>query len=202
MTGVSFERPGLRWHDFPMRRITHTRRNLLAAGLTLLAGVVARPVLAAPRVIYYRELSLRNIHTGDALDAIYWADDYYIPQSFRQIAYVLRDFHSGDIHPIDRRLVDLLARLQQELNTAEPFLVSSGYRSPKTNAWLASVNEGVAAHSLHMQGMAADVTMRGRSLEQLHTAALRLQGGGVGYYLNSGFLHIDVGPVRHWAAEG
>ena len=183
------------------KRIVHTRRKILAAGLAAAAGVVARPVFAAPRVIRTRQVALRNVHTGDALNAIYWADDYYIPQSMRQIAYVLRDFHSGDVHPIDRRLLDLLARLQQMLNTNQPFLVTSGYRSPRTNALLAAVSEGVAAHSLHMQGMAVDASLPGTSLHQLRMAATTLGGGGVGYYAASGFVHLDVGPVRHWYGD-
>jgi uncharacterized protein YcbK (DUF882 family) len=183
------------------RRIVHTRRRILAAGLAAAAGVIARPVFAAPRVIRTRQVALRNVHTGDTLRASYWADDYYIPQSLRQIAYVLRDFHSGDIHPIDRRLLDLLARLQQMLNTNEPFMVTSGYRSPKTNARLAATNEGVAAHSLHMQGMAVDASLHSVSLRQLRMAATTLGGGGVGYYPASGFVHLDVGPIRHWEGD-
>ncbi len=157
--------------------------------------------VAAPRTIYYRALALQNVHTGDALNAVYWADDYYIPQSMRQIAWVMRDFHSGDIHAIDPKLLDLLVRLQQTLGTREPFLVTSGYRSPITNARLAAISEGVAAHSLHMQGKAVDLRLRGRSLSQLHMAALALRGGGVGYYPSSDFIHVDVGPVRHWSAD-
>ena len=179
----------------------HTRRKVLAAGFSALAGLAAAPAFAAPRTIYYRALALQNVHTGDSLNAIYWADDYYIPQSLRQIAWLMRDFHSGDIHAIDPRLLDLLVRLQQALRTDEPFLVTSAYRSPLTNARLAALGEGVAAHSLHMQGKAVDLRLRERSLSQLHAAAISLGGGGVGYYPNSDFIHVDVGPVRHWVAD-
>jgi uncharacterized protein YcbK (DUF882 family) len=150
----------------------------------------------------FRQVWINNVHTGEALDAVYWADDYYIPQTLRQVAWVLRDYHSGDVHAIDPRLLDLLVRLQDKLRTSEPFMVTSGYRSPRTNAWLAEFNEGVAAHSLHMQGMAVDVSLRQRSLTDLHEAALDLGGGGVGYYPYAGFLHVDVGPVRRWEFGG
>jgi uncharacterized protein YcbK (DUF882 family) len=32
----------------------------------------------------------------------------------------------------------------------------------------------------------------------LHRAALAMQRGGVGYYPESDFVHVDVGPVRTW----
>ena len=41
--------------------------------------------------------------------------------------------------------------------------------------------------------------MEGVDLSRLHRAALSLRAGGVGFYPNSGFVHVDVGPVRQWA---
>jgi uncharacterized protein YcbK (DUF882 family) len=38
----------------------------------------------------------------------------------------------------------------------------------------------------------------GYSLARLHKAAMSLRAGGVGYYPGSGFIHMDVGPLRHW----
>ena len=74
----------------------------------------------------------------------------------------------------------------------------SGYRSAATNAWLASQSEGVARHSLHMEGMAADINVQGRSLTLLQIVALAMRGGGVGYYPRSDFVHVDTGRVRRW----
>jgi len=184
----------------PNRSIT--RRRLLGFSAASVAVGMSAPAFAVPSRIMFREISLDNVHTGEALNAVYWADDYYIPQTMRQVAWVLRDFHSGDVHPIDPKLLDLLARLQEKLRTSEPFMVTSGYRSPRTNAWLAEFNEGVAAHSLHMQGMAVDITLRQHSLADLHAAARDLRGGGVGYYPGHSFIHVDVGPVRHWEYGG
>jgi uncharacterized protein YcbK (DUF882 family) len=56
----------------------------------------------------------------------------------------------------------------------------------------------VAAHSLHMDGMAIDVRMEGVALDHLHKAALDLKAGGVGLYPTSDFVHMDVGRVRRW----
>ncbi|QLK87136.1 DUF882 domain-containing protein [Arsenophonus endosymbiont of Aphis craccivora] len=32
----------------------------------------------------------------------------------------------------------------------------------------------------------------------IRKAALKMRAGGVGYYPNSNFVHIDTGPVRKW----
>jgi uncharacterized protein YcbK (DUF882 family) len=56
----------------------------------------------------------------------------------------------------------------------------------------------VAKKSLHMRGMAIDISLPGRKLTDLRDAAWKLQKGGVGYYQKSGFVHVDVGRVRRW----
>jgi uncharacterized protein YcbK (DUF882 family) len=35
-------------------------------------------------------------------------------------------------------------------------------------------------------------------LPKLHRAALEMGRGGVGYYPESDFVHVDIGPVRRW----
>ena len=62
-----------------------------------------------------------------------------------------------------------------------PAHVISGYRSPKTNAMLARRSSGVAKNSYHTKGMAIDLRLPGRRLEDVRAAALSLGGGGVGF---------------------
>jgi len=174
------------------------RRQVILLGMSVLASALARPALARPRTDDRRRLSFHNLHTGESLDAVYWADGAYVPGALKQIDAVLRDFRTGEVHPIDRCLLDLLVRLRQSLGTSEPVHVISGYRSPRTNAMLRSHSEGVAGHSLHMEGMAIDIRVPGRALREVRAAALNLAGGGVGYYPASDFVHVDVGRVRHW----
>ena len=57
---------------------------------------------------------------------------------------------------------------------------------------------GVAANSLHLVGKAIDIRSPGRELHQLQKVALSLRGGGVGYYPQSNFIHVDIGRVRYW----
>jgi uncharacterized protein YcbK (DUF882 family) len=76
--------------------------------------------------------------------------------------------------------------------------VISGYRSPVTNAMLRGKSEGVAAHSLHLEGMAIDIRLVDVALPRLRDAALAAARGGVGYYPASNFVHGDTGRVRRW----
>jgi uncharacterized protein YcbK (DUF882 family) len=145
-----------------------------------------------------RSVSFDNLHTGQRLSADYWADGDYIPDALKTIDHVLRDFRTGDVHPIEPRLLDLLALLRAKLETESAVRVISGYRSPKTNAMLHEKSDGVASSSLHMEGMAIDIRIGGRQLAKVRDAALTLAAGGVGYYPRSDFVHVDVGRVRRW----
>ncbi len=78
------------------------------------------------------------------------------------------------------------------------FEIVSGYRSPRTNAMLHEARLGVAAHSLHVEGKAIDLRLRGVATSQLHELALALRRGGVGFYPTSDFVHVDTGRVRRW----
>jgi uncharacterized protein YcbK (DUF882 family) len=57
----------------------------------------------------------------------------------------------------------------------------------------------VAKNSLHMQGKAIDVRLRGVPCSRLRDLALQLNAGGVGYYAKSAFVHLDTGRVRSWS---
>jgi len=175
-----------------------TRRRFLAAGLGAITCAAVWPAAAKTRIDDRRRLSFVNLHTDETLDIVYWADGSYEPGALRRIDHLLRDFRSGDIHRIDPRLLDLLVDLRARLRTTAPFHVISGYRSPATNAMLASYSDGVASGSLHMDGMAIDIRVPSRSLHQVHQVALNLEAGGVGYYPRSDFVHVDTGRIRRW----
>jgi len=182
----------------PVKKHEPGRRELLVWGASAFAATVAKPAVAMRGGGDRRKLAFYNLHTGESLDTVYWAEGAYVAEALKDVDRVLRDFRTGDIHPIDRRLLDLLARLRAALASDEAFHVISGYRSPRTNAMLAANSEGVAVHSLHLDGMAIDIRVPGRTLAALREAAVALQGGGVGYYRASDFIHVDVGRVRRW----
>jgi uncharacterized protein YcbK (DUF882 family) len=176
----------------------HGRRNFLGLAAAMATGLVAAPAIAVPRLPSRRALAFHNLHTGESLDLVYWAEGRYLPDATRRIEYLLRDFRNDKVHAIDPRLLDLLTALRARLDTHAPFVVISGYRSPETNAMLHRTTEGVATNSLHLQGQAIDIRVPGRSLRSLHRTALALRAGGVGYYPRSDFVHVDVGAVRRW----
>lgn len=175
-----------------------TRRNFLILGAAAAATLAADPVQAALRTRPQRTLSLYNLHTGETFHSVYWAEGRYVPQSLRAIDRVLRDHRTDDIHRIDPRVLDVLAALQDKLRTRQPFQIISGYRSPATNAMLASTGEGVAKRSLHLEGKAVDIRLPKTSVRTIGRAARSLKAGGVGLYPASNFVHIDTGPVRTW----
>jgi uncharacterized protein YcbK (DUF882 family) len=180
-----------------------SRRRFIGLGATALAGLmIPGHALASGFWSGERALSFYNLHTGESLKTVYWADNQYISEGLQAINYVMRDFRLNLEVQIDPRLLDLLYALHSELDTSAPFDLISGYRSPQTNAMLHAHSEAVATNSLHMYGMAADIRVPGRYLANVHRAATALRRGGVGYYPRADFVHVDVGRVRYWGAAG
>ncbi|MEM7254303.1 MAG: DUF882 domain-containing protein [Pseudomonadota bacterium] len=173
------------------------RRALLGIGAVGAALTVPADALATISQ-KPRHLHLYNLHTDEALKLDYWADGDYIEDALDELNVLLRDFRTGDVYPIDRRVLDFLCIVQQTMNSRGVFEVISGYRSPKTNAKLRAQSKGVAKRSYHMRGMAIDVRLRDRELSQLRRTAMGLKLGGVGYYRKSNFVHLDIGRVRTW----
>jgi uncharacterized protein YcbK (DUF882 family) len=178
--------------------INRGRRQLLLGGGLVLLGSVASPAIAGLTRPNVRKLSFQNLHTGERLRVDYWVDGQYVPEALQTVNHLMRDFRTGDVHPIEPPLLDALSSLRGMLETESDFHVISGYRSPKSNEMLHERSAGVASTSLHMRGMAIDVRLSDRPLPRLREAALRLAAGGVGYYPKSNFVHIDTGRVRRW----
>jgi uncharacterized protein YcbK (DUF882 family) len=190
-------------HDHQNR--TLNRRAFLGLGVATAATALVpsraqaagRPAARAPE----RVLSFFNTHTGERVRAAYCCGGKYQPQALEQLNYIMRDFRANAEKPIDPRVYDLLHELGGTLETDAPFHIISGYRSPHTNALLrerGGASTGVASHSLHMVGQAIDIRVPGVRLEHLRNAAKALKIGGVGFYPDLNFVHVDVGRVRYW----
>jgi len=177
-----------------------TRRHFLKLGVATAAcaGFMPGTAYAARLGTMERQLGFNNLHTGERLSVAYFSDGTYRPNALADINVILRDWRTGDIKEIDVQLLDVLWELQQRLGSTKPYDVISGYRSPKTNAILASTSSGVAKRSLHMEGMAIDIALPDKKLSVVRQTAMDMQRGGVGYYPKSGFVHVDVGKVRFW----
>ncbi len=178
-----------------------TRRGLL--GVFAATAVIAAPTYSNAFGLLkgagdIRRVKMYSGRTGESVDTIYWIDGEYIPEVLKEINYFMRDWRSNDTIKIDPRNLDILAASHRLLDVKEPYMLLSGYRSPATNAMLRSKSRGVAKHSLHMVGQAADLRLKSRSVGQMAKAAATCNSGGVGRYSRSNFVHMDCGPVRTW----
>ena len=176
------------------------RRDLLRFGAATGLAAITTPAWAQSidDILAPRRAVLNNTHTGEAFNEVYYADGAYIPDALAEATRVMRDWRTGDEHFIDPTLFDALHGIRRRLRTAAPFLIISGYRSPKTNAMLRERDHAVAEHSQHTLGKAIDIHVEGVELGKLRDAALDLGAGGVGYYPVSNFVHVDTGRVRQW----
>jgi uncharacterized protein YcbK (DUF882 family) len=146
-----------------------------------------------------RQLSLDHLHTGEKLKLVYAQGENYVPDALRTLNRFLRDHYSGEVGLIDPQLFDVLHQVQGVLGSRSTYEIISGYRCASTNENLRTTRAGgVAKKSLHMEGKAIDVRLKGVPLDELRDAAKSVQAGGVGYYPSDGFVHIDTGRVRYW----
>ncbi|MGJ8616858.1 MAG: YcbK family protein [Sulfitobacter sp.] len=145
-----------------------------------------------------RRIRMYSGRTGERIDMIYWIEGQYIKDAVKEVNYFMRDWRTDGVKSIDLRTVDIMAAAHNLLDVNEPYMLLSGYRSPKTNAMLRSRSRGVAKNSLHMRGQAADLRLSSRSTSQMARAAVACHGGGVGRYSGSNFVHMDCGVVRSW----
>jgi uncharacterized protein YcbK (DUF882 family) len=175
------------------RRLFLKNFALLGAGVCLPAS--SRAALARPDK---KSLSFYHTHTGESLYRVFWADGQYLPDALVDINRLLRDHRTNQVATIDPELLSLLERICSLVGGGDTFHVISGYRSPETNQMLAERSNGVAKHSLHMDGKAIDIRIPGRDLTHVRNAALKLRAGGVGFYPSSQFVHVDIGRVRSW----
>ncbi len=174
-----------------------TRRQF-ARGAAGVAGLFAFSPGAALAAPVRRQLWLASPQTGEELSVVYADDAGYRLKAVVQLMRLLRDFRTGEVRFIDPALFDLLFTLREVTGSRAPYEVTSGYRSPATNAMLRARGFAAGRNSLHMSGKAVDVRASDVSAHELRDAALELRLGGVGYYPGSNSVHLDTGRVRRW----
>jgi uncharacterized protein YcbK (DUF882 family) len=149
-----------------------------------------------------RTLSLHHVHTNEDLTITYKRNGQYDEEALKKINWIMRDWRKNQAVKMDPQEIDLLWEVYQEVGAKQPIYIICGYRSPATNEMLRSRSRrsGVARFSQHTLGKAIDFYIPGVPLDKLRATAMKLQGGGVGYYPTSGspFVHLDVGNVRAW----
>lgn len=180
------------------------RRNLndYRSAVLVLMGAACTAVLPvsvnSASTIDERRLSFYHTHTGETLDITYTLNGEYMDFALAEINEFLSDFRTGDVEVIDPELLNLIHDVRESLDSSGTFEVISAYRSPETNNMLRARSGGVARSSQHVLGKAIDVRLRGVETNRLRDAAIELGRGGVGYYEQSDFVHIDTGRVRRW----
>lgn len=160
-----------------------------------LAGL---PLPGLARTLNARRLSFYHAHTAETLDVIYAENGYYRSEALAEVNFFLRDFRTGDVHVIDPKLLDILHIARLYTGSTGQIEVLSGFRSHTTNELLRRASTNVAEHSLHMTGQAIDVRLTDVPTRTLRRAAMSMRRGGVGYYPESDFVHLDTGRVRSW----
>ena len=185
--------------DSSLRPRALARRDAckMVVGATLAAIALPAPAIARQSG-NFRTVSFVNNRTDEKLRTVYWADGAYIPEAVAAVDYIMRDWRTEQIRRIDRQTIDIVAKTHTLLDCTEPFEIVSGYRSPETNAMLRRRSRGVAKNSYHIRGMAIDLTLGSRSVNQIARAGRSLKAGGIGRYSRSQFVHLDSGPVREW----
>lgn len=144
-------------------------------------------------------LRLYNLHTGERLSTIYRIGDQYQPSAIVLLDHFLRDYRTGTVRDYDVREFDLLHDLMARLGHPNGEIdIVCGYRTQRTNQWLREHGHAVALHSEHIEAKAIDIRVPGVTAARVRDAALSLHRGGVGYYAQSDFVHVDVGRVRRW----
>ncbi len=175
----------------------------LTVGLAISLLVTAFFIMpAAPALSREPDKTLRLFfgHTGERGEFTFKRNGHYDSATMARINHFLRDWRKGEDAHIDPHLLDLVWAIYQESGSHDYIHVVSAYRSPQTNEMLRRRSSGVAKNSQHRLGKAMDWFVTDVPLAQLRADAMKMQGGGVGYYPRSGspFIHTDTGNVRAW----
>lgn len=146
-----------------------------------------------------RELWLRRQGTADEIRVVYWKDGNLIPEGYWQACALLRDVRANVMTTIDPTLLDVLRGISgyyQAWAWPHPVTATSGYRTVRTNDALS--REGAAKNSMHLYGKAVDLHIPGIPTRDVSALGMYLQQGGVGFYPDRNFTHLDTGKLRVW----
>ena len=112
----------------------------------------------------------------------------------------LRDHFTNEPAPMEPKLIQLVVAAATKFRS-DTAIVVSAFRHPKYNLVLRKKGRQVARDSQHTHGNAVDFYIPRIPTLVLHTWAKEQAAGGVGLYLESGFVHMDTGSVRYWSGD-
>ena len=140
-------------------------------------------------------INLYNEHTHEWL-----AVDPAAPPPAAEIDEFFRDHYTNEPTHMDGKLLAVVLDAAKKFKSDVANVVS-GFRHPKYNLILRKKGHQVARDSQHTLGHAVDFFIPHITTQQLHAWAKAQHLGGVGIYLESGFVHMDTGPVRFWSGD-
>jgi uncharacterized protein YcbK (DUF882 family) len=142
-------------------------------------------------------LTLTRNDNGEKLTVRYRnPDGSYDAEALARLDHLMRCSLTGREIRMSVKLIELLDAVEDKFGKKGLTLLS-GYRTAKNNRQTA----GAVRHSLHLLGWAADIKVPGYSSTRIKKYGRKLWIGGVGYYPNKGFTHLDVGRPRYWAVS-
>lgn len=144
-----------------------------------------------------RSLWIRRAATGEEVRANYLAAGAWRHDDYLALCRIFRDVRENAVITIDIPLFDVLSGMQAWLahyGYRQPILLLSGHRTMRTN----SRTEGASMTSAHIDGRAGDILIPGISTETTGLMAAKFGVGGVGFYPNRNFIHVDTKRVRYW----
>jgi uncharacterized protein YcbK (DUF882 family) len=140
-------------------------------------------------------INLHNQWTNEWL-----AVDPHAPPDDATMDGFLRDHFTNRSTHMDARLIGFLLAAAASFHSDRVEVVS-GFRHPKYNLILRKKGHQVARDSQHTHGNAIDFFIPQVTTQRLHAWAKEQKRGGVGLYLDSGFVHMDTGAIRYWSGE-
>lgn len=139
-----------------------------------------QPVVEMEHVTTHERLPLRPDLPGGGFSS----------KQVKRVAELLRCHHTGKRHMISGRLVELLYTTARHFRS-DKLLVVAGYRAPQI------ARQKGNPRSPHKRGVACDFQLPGVENQEIGDYLRGTFGKiGVGYYPNSGFVHLDVGRKK------
>jgi uncharacterized protein YcbK (DUF882 family) len=147
------------------------------------------------------EVTLRNNTSGERARIRLLDGGRVLPAGARALARFLRCGADDRGDTIDKGLLRLLDAVADRFGRSRELVIVSGYRSPEYNRLRRKQSREVAKESQHVEGKAIDLRVEGVTIMALRDFLKSQRKGGVGFYPDSNFVHMDVGRVRSWSGE-
>lgn len=118
--------------------------------------------------------------------------------ALKQLAYIFRSGPDDRMILPDKKLVKMIYDVSEHFGRDHEILIISGHRSAEYNRVRTKQSRQVAKKSKHIEGKALDFRIDGITITALHRFLKKKSWGGLGFYADSQFVHLDSGPVRFW----